>query len=226
MQFLTTVLALAGAAAALPVEQKTQESIEARQIFGGNTKNELINGGACPPVIFIYARGSTESGNLGTLGPSIGDALEDRFGAANVWVQGVGGAYTADLLDNVLPDGTTSAAINEMKGLFTLAHTRCPSAKIVAGGYSQGAALAAASIRDSSAAIKEQIKGVVLFGYTKNLQNLGRIPDYPRDRTEVYCAVGDLVCTGTLVVTAAHLTYGDEARNEAPRFLIARINAS
>ncbi|KAK4164625.1 cutinase-domain-containing protein [Cladorrhinum sp. PSN259] len=224
MQFLTTILALAGVVAALPVEQK--ESVEARQLFGGNTKNELQQGGTCPPVIFIYARGSTESGNLGTLGPSVGDALEDRFGASNVWVQGVGGAYTADLLDNVLPDGTTSAAITEMKNLFILANTRCPSAKIVAGGYSQGAALAAASIRDSSAAIREQIKGVVLFGYTKNLQNLGRIPNYPRERTEVYCAVGDLVCTGSLVVTAAHLTYGDEARNEAPKFLIARINAS
>ncbi|KAK4181353.1 cutinase-domain-containing protein [Triangularia setosa] len=226
MQFLTTVLALAGVVAALPVEQQIQESIEARQLIGGNTKNELLNGGTCPPVIFIYARGSTESGNLGTLGPSVGDALESRFGAANVWVQGVGGAYTADLLDNVLPDGTTQAAITEMKNLFILANTRCPSAKIVAGGYSQGAALAAASIRDSSATIREQIKGVVLFGYTKNLQNLGRIPNYPRERTEVYCAIGDLVCTGSLIVTAAHLTYGDEARNEAPRFLIARINAS
>ncbi|CAP67636.1 uncharacterized protein PODANS_1_15270 [Podospora anserina S mat+] len=225
MQFLTTVLALAGAVAALPVEQKT-EIVEARQLFGSDTKNELINGGACPPVIFIYARGSTERGNLGTLGPSVGDALKDRFGSANVWVQGVGGAYTADLLDNALPDGTTRAAIAEMKGLLTLAHTKCPSAKVVAGGYSQGAALAAASISTSTAAIREQIKGVVLFGYTKNLQNLGRIPDYPRERTEVYCATGDLVCTGTLIVTAAHLTYGDEARNEAPRFLIARINAS
>ncbi|KAK0737448.1 cutinase-domain-containing protein [Apiosordaria backusii] len=223
MQFFTAALALAGLVAALPVDQK--ESVEARQLLG-NTKNELLNGGACPPVIFIYARGSTESGNLGTLGPSVGDALEARFGANNVWVQGVGGAYTADILDNVLPDGTTSAAITEMKNLFILANSRCPSAKIVAGGYSQGAALAAASIRDSSATIREQIKGVVLFGYTKNLQNLGRIPNYPSERTEVYCAVGDLVCTGQLIVTAAHLTYGDEARNEAPRFLIARINAS
>ncbi|KAK4172283.1 cutinase-domain-containing protein [Triangularia setosa] len=226
MQFFTTVLALASVVAALPVEQEIQESIEARQLFGRDTKNELLEGGACPPVIFIYARGSTERGNLGTLGPSVGSALEDRFGAANVWVQGVGGAYTADLLDNVLPDGTTQAAITEMRNLFILANTRCPSAKVVAGGYSQGAALAAASIRDSSATIREQIKGVVLFGYTKNLQNLGRIPNYPRERTEVYCAIGDLVCTGSLIVTAAHLTYGDEARNEAPRFLIARINAS
>ena len=92
--------------------------------------------------------------------------------------------------------------------------------------HSQGAALTAAAISDSSSTIREQIKGVVLFGYTKNLQNLGRIPNYPSNRLEVYCAVGDAVCTGTLLVLPAHLTYSDEADREAPRFLISRINAS
>ena len=88
---------------------------------------------------------------------------------------------------------------------------------------SQGAALAGAAVRDSSAAIREQIKGVVLFGWTKNLQNLGKIPNYPADRLEVFCAIGDLVCTGSLIVTPAHLTYGDEADNEAPRFLLSKL---
>jgi cutinase len=63
----------------------------------------------------------------------------------------------------------------------------------------------------------------VLFGYTKNLQNLGGVPNYPRDRLEVFCAVGDLVCSGTLTITVAHLSYGDEAEREAPAFLISKI---
>lgn len=63
----------------------------------------------------------------------------------------------------------------------------------------------------------------MLFGYTKNLQNRGRIPNYPADRTRVYCAIGDLVCQGTLIVVAPHLTYGDDARGPAASFLAGQI---
>lgn len=65
MKFFATVSLLAGLVAALPtaVVIPDEEGIEARQLFG-NTRNELQDGGACPPVIFIFARGSTESGNL------------------------------------------------------------------------------------------------------------------------------------------------------------------
>ena len=167
------------------------------------------------------------------------------LGAANVWVQGVGGRYTASLADNALPAGTSSAAIAEMTALFQLAYSKCPNAKIVAGGYSQGAALTAATISALSSTIRNKIVGVVLFGYTKvrgdhltclqgpeltsfptqNLQNAGRIPNYPADRTKVFCNVGDLVCTGTLIVALPHLMYGTDAAGAAPRFLLSKINA-
>lgn len=84
-----------------------------------------------------------------------------------MWVQGVGGRYTASLADNALPAGTSSAAIQEMTSLFNLANTRCPNAQIVAGGYSQGAALTAATISALSSTVRNKIVGVVLFGYTK-----------------------------------------------------------
>jgi cutinase len=113
-----------------------------------------------------------------------------------------------------------------MIALFNLANTKCPSAKIVAGGYSQGAALAAASIEDLTTSVRNKVVGTVLFGYTKNLQNLGRIPNYPRERTEVFCNVGDLVCTGSLIVAAPHLAYQSDASGPAPQFLIQRVAAS
>jgi cutinase len=84
-----------------------------------------------------------------------------------VWVQGVGGRYLATLADNALPAGTSTAAIAEMTDLFKLAYSKCPNAKIVAGGYSQGAALTAATISALSSTIRDKIVGVVLFGYTK-----------------------------------------------------------
>ncbi|KAM0323904.1 hypothetical protein ACHAQA_008485 [Verticillium albo-atrum] len=225
MKFLAATALLTGLVAGLPafeLQPAGANHLEARQ---STTRDDLQNGRTCPGVIFIYARGSTESGNLGTLGPSIATALEREFGSGGVWIQGVGGAYRATLGDNALPDGTSRAAIGEMTDLFELADSKCPDATIIAGGYSQGAALAAATIRDLSSTIRNKIAGTVLFGYTKNRQNNGRIPNYPTERTRIFCNAGDLVCDGQLIITASHLTYGSDARGPAPAFLIARVNS-
>ncbi len=56
MKFFSAISLLAGLGAALPTAE-----LEARQ---SNTRNDLQNGGTCPEAIFIFARGSTESGNL------------------------------------------------------------------------------------------------------------------------------------------------------------------
>jgi cutinase len=81
----------------------------------------------------------------------------------------------------------------------------------------------AAALTDVTAAVRNKVVGTVLFGYTQNLQNRGGIPNYPSNRLEVFCALGDLVCSGTLTITIAHLSYGDEAAGEAPDFLISKI---
>jgi cutinase len=150
--------------------------------------------------------------------------LESRF-RNDIWIQGVGGPYGATIGDNLLPEGTSQAAIRETNRLFTLANTKCPNASVVSGGYSQGAALMAASVSKLSSTVQNQIKGVVLFGYTKNLQNRGKIPNFPEDKTKVFCAVGDAVCTGTLTILPAHLSYSDEAARDAPQWLISKIGA-
>ncbi|EQB58673.1 cutinase [Colletotrichum gloeosporioides Cg-14] len=223
MKFLSVLSLAITLAAAAPVEVETGVALETRQ---SSTRNELETGSssACPKVIYIFARASTEPGNMGiSAGPIVADALERIYGANNVWVQGVGGPYLADLASNFLPDGTSSAAINEARRLFTLANTKCPNAAIVSGGYSQGTAVMAGSISGLSTTIKNQIKGVVLFGYTKNLQNLGRIPNFETSKTEVYCDIADAVCYGTLFILPAHFLYQTDAAVAAPRFLQARI---
>ncbi|KAI8300000.1 Cutinase 1 [Colletotrichum sp. SAR11_240] len=223
MKFFSVLSLAIALAAAAPVEVETGVALETRQ---SSTRNELETGSssACPKVIYIFARASTEPGNMGiSAGPIVADALERIYGANDVWVQGVGGPYLADLASNFLPDGTSSAAINEARRLFTLANTKCPNAAIVSGGYSQGTAVMAGSISGLSTTIKNQIKGVVLFGYTKNLQNLGRIPNFETSKTEVYCDLADAVCYGTLFILPAHFLYQTDAAVAAPRFLQARI---
>lgn len=70
-----------------------------------------------------------------TVGPATCSALKRGGGVA---CQGVGGAYKAGIMDNVSALGTTQAAINEAKNMFSKAAQKCPNAKIVFGGYRYG----------------------------------------------------------------------------------------
>ncbi|KAH7109543.1 cutinase-domain-containing protein [Dactylonectria macrodidyma] len=224
MKFLPIVALLAGLSRALPLDAAASDgSLTTRALF---SSDELLDGdaGSCPSVIFVYARGSLEFGNLGFLGGLVGDGIKAVLGEDQVWTQGVGGDYSAAIGDNGLPDGTSPEAIQEMIGLFELADRKCPDATLVSGGWSQGAALVAASIRDLNPTIRGKIAGAILFGYTKNKQNNGRIPNYPIDRLRVFCNDGDAVCEGELSITIPHLFYLSEARRKAPEFLVEQIN--
>lgn len=56
--------------------------------FTGDTQNGLS--GACKPMTIIFARGSGETGNVGTAtGPPFFQAVAKLVGAANLAVQGV-----------------------------------------------------------------------------------------------------------------------------------------
>lgn len=56
--------------------------------FTGDTQNGLS--GPCKPMTIIFARGSGETGNVGTAtGPPFFQAVAQRIGAANLAVQGV-----------------------------------------------------------------------------------------------------------------------------------------
>jgi hypothetical protein len=64
----------------------------------GVTRNDIVNG-ICKPFTLIFARGTTEQGNIGSIvGPPFVLALQKVFGANNVAVQGVNN-YPADTTD-------------------------------------------------------------------------------------------------------------------------------
>ena len=68
------------------------------------------------------------------MGPTVCKGLKKNFDN-DVACQGVGGAYSAGLAENVMPAGTTAGAIAEATKMFTEASSKCPQAILVAGGY-------------------------------------------------------------------------------------------
>jgi cutinase len=117
-------------------------------------------------------------------------------------------------------------AINEAKGLFTQAVTKCPNALIVFGGFSQGTAVIHNAVSTLPANVKSKLIAGVLFGDTRNKQDRGQIPNFPKDKVTIFCAKSDGVCGGGLNVTGGHFSYisnGDGPK--AIAFLKSKIDA-
>lgn len=57
---------------------------------GGSTENGVKNKNCCTDVTVIFARGTSEGGNMGTVsGPPMVKSLRAKLGAGRVTVQGV-----------------------------------------------------------------------------------------------------------------------------------------
>ncbi|KAK1454641.1 cutinase [Colletotrichum melonis] len=224
MKTQITILTLTATALCSPIllihraQVDTTVQLQSRQT--GTVAKEYTQGG-CRDVIFIFARGSTEVGNMGsTVGPPTSDGLKKKYGENKVATEGVD--YAAGLTTNFLPGGADPVGVDEMKRLLTDATNKCDKSKVVAGGYSQGAATAHRAIENLPDAVKSKILGVVTYGDTQNQQDKGQIPNFPKDKLKLICNEGDKVCTGTLEITPAHLDY-ERHVPEAVDFLTGKI---
>ncbi|KAI1407882.1 carbohydrate esterase family 5 protein [Hypoxylon sp. FL1857] len=186
----------------------------------GTTANEFLDGG-CRDVIFIFARGSTQDGNVGDdPGPQTIDQLKAALGTDTVAAQGVD--YPALLVDNLREGGCDPEDADNMRALITQAATQCPSSKLVVSGYSQGAALVHRSVESASTSVKNSIYAIVTFGDTQKAQDGGQVPNFDPSKTLILCHDGDKVCDGTLIVTDAHLGYHDLSP-EAVDFIVSKV---
>jgi hypothetical protein len=123
--------------------------------------------GACKPNILIFAKGTTETGEMGiTVGPAIKTAIQSKGGSS--WAV-VGVNYNANSDGNYcvgLPGGMVAKEILES------AASKCPSSKIFLSGYSQGAMV----VRNAVAYSNEQARSQVKVSDTPLHGDISKIP--------------------------------------------------
>jgi len=100
------------------------------------------NAAPCPDVEVVFARGTFEPPGVGATGQAFVDSLRAKAGGKSVDVYPVN--YPASLDFATAADGVVDAS-NKVRD--TVAN--CPNTKIVIGGYSQGAAVAAYITEDA-----------------------------------------------------------------------------
>jgi cutinase len=99
-----------------------------------------VTDGVCKPVTLIFARGTTEPGNMGSVvGPPLATSMQAAFGADKVAVQGVD--YPANFAGagTGATDPKNAAGALNMVAMVAKVAAACPNSKVVLSGYSQGA---------------------------------------------------------------------------------------
>lgn len=196
----------------------------------------------CPAVEVIFARGTTEPAGLGYTGQTFVDALEARLPGKSVEVYPVN--YPASLDFPRAADGVADAAAR----IQTLASS-CPAAKIVLGGFSQGAAVAAYTTADvvpagfalptgitgpMPADVAQHVAAVALFGKpSERFVEMLDLDAPPITVGHLYaaktidlCAPADPVCSPAGNDQSAHTSYTvngmtDQAADFAARAVTA-----
>ncbi|KAL0941649.1 cutinase [Colletotrichum truncatum] len=193
------LLALLGTATSTPV------NISPRQAdFSANTQNGLQSG-QCKSMIIVFARGTTERGNVGTIaGPPFFQSLATQIGADNLAVQGI--EYPADI-PGFLAGGDANGS-QMMATLTQQAITNCPGSAVMMSGYSQGGQLVHNGAAMMPADMVAKVAGALIFGDPLNGQAVQGVDP---SKTKVFCHDGDNICEGGNQIRRAHLTYGNDA---------------
>ncbi|ORY56166.1 cutinase [Pseudomassariella vexata] len=196
------LFALVGSAIGSPVEVRQQS-------LASSIQNDL-QVKDCKGMTVIFARGTTESGNVGTLaGPPFFQALSKMVGG-DLAVQGVD--YPADI-PGFLAGGDANGS-KLMAQLVQQAMQDCPNTKVVMAGYSQGGQLVHNAAQQLPTATAQKVSSAVIFG---DPNNGDAVKGVSADQTKVICHTGDNICDGGTLILTPHLTYGSDA-NEAAAF--------
>ncbi|KAJ4334628.1 hypothetical protein N0V95_009120 [Ascochyta clinopodiicola] len=198
--------------------QPEKVSLTKRQ-YSADTYNQLTDGTACRAVTLIWARGTTQSGNVGSSdseGPTFFNALASRLGGTSrLAIQGV--AYPADIF-GFLAGGDANGATT-MFNLINTAISKCPSTKIVVSGYSQGAQLVHTATQRLTATAAARVSAVVTFGDADRDETFGSVAT---SKVLIICHDGDNICDNGIIITPEHRNYEKDAPTAAA-FVVSKV---
>jgi cutinase len=177
----------------------------------------------CSDVEVVFARGTNEPPGVGATGQAFTDALIARLPGKSVDVYGVEYPASYDF-------GRAADGIADASNKITSVVAECPQTRIVVGGYSQGAAIAAYITTDNVPAgyalppgitgplppnIANHVAAVAMFGRPSNgfLELIDHnappitIGHLYTAKTVDLCAPSDPVCGSSGFSRAAHSAY-------------------
>jgi len=165
----------------------------------------------CTDIHVVFARGTADLQPLGIVGGPFVDAVRANSLGRSVSAYGVNYAAAID-------QSSAGAGATDMTNHVVQYAADCPSARIVVGGYSQGAsatdiALGIPTVLGSGRAIPPnlapRISAVVVFGNPLRLQgqSINSASRTYGGRALDDCNAGDPICGGGINILA-HLTYG------------------
>lgn len=206
----------------------------------------IADAAPCPDAEVVFARGTGEPPGAGGIGQAFVDALRAKAGAKSVAEYPVNYQASADFADGIQFALTVIDGIRDATTHIQAVAADCPTTKMVLGGFSQGAAVAAfttaADIPEGVPAafvpppmppeIASHVAAVALFGKPSNqfLTDAGapRITIGPlyAPKTIDLCATGDSVCNGAAPgpPTGAHNSYiANGMVDQAAQFAVSRL---
>ncbi|OKH80873.1 cutinase [Mycobacterium sp. ST-F2] len=171
----------------------------------------------CPDAEVVFARGSSEPPGVGGTGQAFIDALRADAAGKSIGVYAVNYPATSDFENRAVFPSTMFDGVGDATAHLQYMAANCPNTKLILGGYSQGAAVAAyATTSDIPPAVQDHVVGLVLFGkptaamlskYGAPAANIS--PLYSGKSVDL-CAPSDSICDGSpggLLSTLAHGSY-------------------
>ncbi|KAG6899642.1 hypothetical protein C0993_008419 [Termitomyces sp. T159_Od127] len=176
---------------------------------------------SCADVTVFFARGTGETGTIGTIvGPPFQAALQAALAGRSLNFEGI--PYAASIAGFL--EGGDPAGAATMANDVTTTATACPDTDIVISGYSkfygsQGAQVTHLAAARLSSSVQNRVRAAVVFGDPDNGQ---AFPGPIQAHELTFCAAGDDICAGGDLILPAHLSYGADA-GQAASFVISQI---